>query len=167
MPLSVYVNLSHYQLQRYEENLGYANILDTNVIKSLIRLVFLYAVPLPSKRFNKLILLFTLRRHKWSLYKTILNMDFYGHLVYVGEVSTFTMNTPQGAQPVTERTIVVENEGEYPESVALQIRKPELLGLPLQVGQRVKVSFRSKAQSSQNNPDYYFNKHTAWRIEQM
>lgn len=93
-------------------------------------------------------------------------MDFYGHLVYVGEASTFTMQgNNNGVQTITERTIVVENEGEYPESVALQIRKPELLALPLQVGQRVKVSFRSKAQASQNNPEYYFNKHTAWRVE--
>lgn len=92
-------------------------------------------------------------------------MDFYGHLVHVGEVSTFNTQTHDGIRTITERTIVVENEGEYPESLALQIRKPELLNIPLQVGQRVKVSFRSKAQASANNADYFFNKHTCWRID--
>lgn len=91
-----------------------------------------------------------------------MNLEFIGKVVFAGEQTTFT--TSQGKQ-VSERVVVLETEEQFPNSVAISLRDPKLLELPLYVGQTVKASLNCFAYASSNNPEHYFNSIRAWKIE--
>lgn len=89
-------------------------------------------------------------------------MELHGKILHIGELETYTGHD---GQTFYARPLVLTTEESHPQTAVFTLRNNIAADFQAQVGQFVTVHFDFAGFASKTNPDTYYNKLSAWRID--